>query len=97
MDITLLSQIITYLVFGWLGYLLGKRFSVPDKMATWVLWLIALVLAGSIKFQIVNVSGFIIDSQSVLQALVAGILINFIVRASRPDSPQASPSGQAKS
>ena len=97
MDITLLSQIITYLVFGWLGYLLGKRFSVPDKMATWVLWLIALVLAGSIKFQIVNVFGFIIDSQSVLQALVAGILINFVVRTSRPDSPQASPSGQTKS
>jgi hypothetical protein len=97
MDITLLSQIITLLVFGVLGYFLGKRLQVPAKIWTWILWLITLVLAGSVKMRIVDIFGFVIASQDVLQGLVAGILINFVVRASRSETPQASTSGTTKS
>ena len=97
MDITLLSQIITLLVFGFLGYLLGQRLQVPTRIWTWILWLIALVLAGTIKMDLVNIFGFVIASETLLQGLVAGILLNFVVRAARRDTAQASPSGSAKS
>ena len=97
MDITLLSQIITFLVFGWLGYLLGKKLEVPTKIWTWILWLIALALADSVKMRIVDIFGFVITSEMVLQGLIAGILINFIVRASRSEKKPESSSGAVKS
>jgi hypothetical protein len=98
MDITLLSQLFTYVVFGWIGYLWGKRFAAPTKTVQWVLWLIILVLADKIlQMQLVNIFGFIIDSGSVLQALVAGIVINFVFRVSRLETQQAGSSGTAKS
>ena len=97
MDIIFLSQVITLLVFGFLGYLLGNKLQMPTKIWTWILWLIALALADSVKMRIVDIFGFVITSEMVLQGLVAGILINFVVRASRSETPQASPSGSTKS
>ena len=89
MDITLLSQLFTYLVFGWLGYVLAKRLSLPTRTMDWVMWMLALVLSGwFIHFQVVNIFGFVISSQHLLQGLVVGILINFVFRSTRPSSSQ---------
>jgi hypothetical protein len=98
MDITFFSQTITYLVFGWLGYLLGKRLAAPTRFAQWVIWFVLLVIADKILIiQIANIFGFVIDSGSVLQALVVGIVINFAFRPSGSQTQFASSSNTAKS
>ncbi len=99
MDITLVTKLATYAVFGLLGYLWGSRLTLPAKTVTWVLWLLLLVLADSlfVSVRLVDIFGFVIYLNWVVQALVVGILINFVVRASRPEKPQVNLSGTAKS
>ncbi len=99
MDNTLLTKLTTYLVFGFLGYVWGQRLHLPAKTVTWVLWLILLVLSDSLFVQVrlVDIFGFVIYLNWVVQALVVGILINFVVRASRRETPQVNPSGTTKS
>lgn len=89
MDIQFFSQLITFLVFGWVGYVWAKNLSRPVRLVDWLLWLIALVIAGSIQLRIVDIFGFTILSQDLLRALVLGVLLNFILRLTRPDSFQA--------
>ena len=91
MDIELLSRLITYLVFGWVGYAWASNRSQPARLVDWVLWLIALLLAGSIGIgtRLVDVLGFTIFLDDVLQALVLGVLINFVLRLARPEISQA--------
>lgn len=88
MDIALLSTLVTYLVFGWIGFVWAKSIQLPARLVDWVLWLIAFLLAGSIKARIVDIFGFTILSQDLLQALVLGILINFVLRLARPEFAQ---------
>jgi hypothetical protein len=89
MDIALLSTVVTYLVFGWVGYVWAKRMPLPARFVDWFLWLIAFLLAGSIRLgDLVNIFGFVIRSEDLLQALVVGILINFILRLTRPEPLQ---------
>ena len=90
MDIELLSRLITYLVFGWVGYVWAKRLSLPARPVDWFLWLIALLLAGSIgvSTQLLNIFGFTILLQDLLRALVLGVLVNFILRLARPELAQ---------
>lgn len=89
MDITLLSTVATYLVFGWVGYVWAKRMPLPARFVDWFLWLIAFLLAGSIRLgDLVNIFGFVIRSEDLLQALVVGILINFILRLTRAEPLQ---------
>jgi hypothetical protein len=99
MDITLFTKLATYVVFGLLGYLWGKRLHLPDKTVTWVLWLILLILSDSlfVSVRLVDLFGFVINLNWVVQALVVGILINFVVRASRPEKPRVNLSGTTKS
>jgi hypothetical protein len=85
MDIELLSRLITYLVFGWVGYVWAKKLSLPARLVDWLLWLIALLIAGTIQFKIVDIFGFVILSQDLLRALVLGVLVNFILRLTRPE------------
>jgi hypothetical protein len=91
MDITLLSTLATYMVFGWLGYVWAKGIRMPTRLVDWVLWLIAFLLAGSIGVQtrLVDIFGFTIFADDLLQALVLGILINFLLRLARPELAQA--------
>ena len=89
MDITLLSQLFTILVFGWVGYVWAKKLSLPTRWVDWFLWLLGLWLAGSVQFRILDIFGFAIRSQDVLRGLVLGILINFIFRLMRPGTSQA--------
>lgn len=91
MDIELLSRLITYLVFGWVGYVWAKRLALPARPVDWFLWLIALLLAGSIGIgtRLVDVFGFTILLDDLLQALVLGVLINFVLRLARPELAQA--------
>ena len=89
MDIAFLSTLFTYAVFGWVGYVWAKRIVLPARLVDWVLWLIAFLLAGSIKARLVDIFGFTILSQDLLQALVLGILLNFILRLARPELSQA--------
>jgi hypothetical protein len=98
MDITLLASLITYLVFGSLGYLWGKRLPLPARTVNWVLWLILLVLSDSLFVQVrlVDIYDFAIYLNWVIQALVVGILINFVVRTTRPEKPQVDLSGTTK-
>ena len=91
MDIELLSRLITYLVFGWVGYVWAKKLSPPARLIDWVLWLIALLLAGSIgvNTQLLNFFGFTILLQDLLRAIVLGVLVNFLLRLTRPELSQA--------
>ena len=91
MDIELLSRLITYLVFGWVGYVWAKNRSLPTRLVDWVLWLIAFLLAGSIGIgaRLVDVFGFTILLDDLLEALVLGVLINFVLRLARPELSQA--------
>ena len=89
MDIELLSRLITYLVFGWVGYVWAKNRLLPARLVDWLLWLIALWIAGTIQLRIVDVFGFMILSQDLLRALVLGVLVNFILRLVQPESFQA--------
>ena len=89
MDIAFLSTLFTYAVFGWVGYVWAKRIVLPARLVDWVLWLIAFLLAGSIKARLVDIFGFTILSQDLLQALVLGILLNFVLRLARPELAQA--------
>ena len=89
MNIELFSQLITYLVFGWIGYVWAKNLSRPARLVDWLLWLIALWIVGSIRLRIVDIFGFTIFSQDLLQALVLGVLINFILRLARSELFQA--------
>lgn len=89
MDIALISQLFTYVVFAWIGYVLAKRLSLPTKTLDWVMWLLAFILSGwFIQFDVVNIFGFVISSQHLLQGLVLGILINFMFRATQPSISQ---------
>lgn len=88
MDITLLSTLITYLVFGWLGYAWAINRSLPAKFVDWILWLIAFLLAGSIRADLVNIFGFTIRTQDILQGLALGVLVNFVFRLIRSKGPQ---------
>lgn len=85
MDIALLSTLVTYMVFGWVGYVWAKAIRLPTRLVDWILWLIAFMLAGSIRAQLAYIFGFTILSQDLLQALVLGILINFVLRLVRPE------------
>jgi hypothetical protein len=96
MDSTLLSQVITYVLFAWLGYVRASAMSLPARVVDWLLWLIAFIIAGSIQARIVDIFGFAIYSQHILQGLVIGILINFIMRLVRPGSSQPKPALKTK-
>jgi hypothetical protein len=87
MDIQLLSRLITYLIFGWVGYVWAKKLSLPARLVDWFLWLIALILAGTIgvSTQLVNIFGLTMLLQDLLRALVLGVLVNFILRLARPE------------
>jgi len=89
MEIELLSQLITVLVFGWVGYVWAINRSLPARLVDWFLWLIALWIAGSVKLRIVDIFGFTILSQDLLRALVLGVLVNFVLRLARPELFQA--------
>ena len=89
MDIQFFSQLITFLVFGWVGYVWAKNLSLPARLVDWLLWLIALVIAGSIRFRIVDIFGFTILAQDLLRALVLGVLVSFVLRMARPESFQS--------
>ncbi len=91
MDMGLFSRLITFLVFGWVGYVWAKKISLPARLVDWVLWLIAFLLAGTIGLQtrLVDVLGFTIFANDLLRALVLGILINFVLRLARPELAQA--------
>ncbi|HSL42645.1 MAG TPA: hypothetical protein VK897_04380 [Anaerolineales bacterium] len=90
MDIALLSTLVTYVVFGWVGYVWAKAIRVPTRLVDWILWLIAFLLAGSVRLgQLANIFGFTILSEDLLQALVLGILLSFILRLARPELVQA--------
>ena len=95
MDIALLSQLFTILVFGWVGYVWAKKLSLPTRLVDWFLWLLALWIAGSVQLRILDIFGFAVRSQDVLRGLVLGILVNFIIRLTRPGMSQADPSGKA--
>lgn len=90
MDMELLSRLLTYLIFGWIGYVWAKNRSQPTRLVDWVLWLIALLLAGSIGIstRVVDIFGFTIFLDDLLQALVLGVLINFVLRLGRPEFSQ---------
>ena len=94
MDIALLSQLFTFLVFGWVGYIWAKKLSLPTRFVDWFLWLLALWLAGSVQFRILDIFGFAIRSQDLLRGLVLGILVNLVLRLTRPGLSQANPSGK---
>ncbi|HEX5943880.1 MAG TPA: hypothetical protein VFY66_16475 [Anaerolineales bacterium] len=91
MDLQLLSTLVTYVVFGWIGYVWAKAIPMPARLVDWVLWLIAFLLAGSIGIgvRLVDVFGFTILLDDLLEALVLGILINFVLRLARPQLSQA--------
>lgn len=84
MDMTLLSRWITYVVFAWIGYSWAKTRPLPVRIVDWLLWLVALLLAGGIKAQLVNIFGFMILSQDLLQGLILGVLIGFLLRLALP-------------
>ncbi len=77
-----LAIMLTFLIFGSLGYGLGRRFRRPVSIAALVA-VTLLTIAGSyimISTRLVSAFGFTIYMNQALVALGSGILLNLLVR-----------------
>jgi hypothetical protein len=82
------ALIVSYLVFGTLGYLMGRRFRRPVHILVLVLIIIATLLAGYVGISTMLISGygFTIYLNWALQALGLGIILNLLIQRKAPAS-----------
>lgn len=81
-SIETLSNAITWVVFAVVGYHLSARIPPPRRPRAWVAWVVGLVLAGyiGISTKLISVFGFAAYLNTVLQGLVGGLFIGFLIR-----------------
>jgi len=79
------ALVFTYLVFGFFGYRLSRRFSRPVTLMTWIALIIATVLAMRVMPNVVliDIFGFRVLINNALQAIGLGIIIGLVTREVR--------------
>lgn len=86
MNTDILSRVITFVIFAVIGYLTVRKIALPPRSIEWFLWVFTLLMIGTIgvNTRMVDISGyFIMYLNNILQGLIAGLLINFIIRQIR--------------
>jgi uncharacterized protein YneF (UPF0154 family) len=85
MAVQIVLNLVVYLVFVAIGYLISKRITPPTNAQGWVVWVILAILAGGIcvSGRAFNITGVVdLHINDMLQALGIGILIGFVIAAS---------------
>jgi len=82
MAVQIVLNLVVYLVFVAIGYLISKRIKPPKDTQGWLVWVIVVLLAGGIcvSGHAFNITGLLdLHVNDVLQALGIGVLIGFIL------------------
>jgi hypothetical protein len=79
------SIALAYFVLGAVGYLLAKKFKQPVTTATWVLIIIATILAPfvGISIRLISIFGFTIYLNRCLHAFGIGLIIGLVIELMR--------------
>ena len=80
----IIAIIVTYVVFGFVGYRLSQKFKRPVHVITWIVTVIATFLAGYIlpgqNSYLISGFGFNIYVSTSFQAIGVGIVIGLAIR-----------------
>ena len=82
MAIQIILNLVVYLVFVAIGYLISKRIKPPQHAQGWIGWVILVILAGGIcvSGHAINIVGILdLHFNDMLQALGIGVLIGFVI------------------
>ena len=82
MAIQIVLNLVVYLVFVAIGYLISKKIKPPQNAQSWLVWVILVILAGGIcvSGHAFNITGILdLHFNDMLQALGIGILIGFVI------------------
>jgi hypothetical protein len=79
------SLVFTYLVFGFLGFRLSRRFKTPVTLLTWIELVVATILAMYVMPNaiLIGIFEFKILINNALQAIGVGIIIGLATREIR--------------
>ena len=82
MKVTLLSFLISFLLFAIGGYLLSLRVKAPGKAFEWILLVVCLVASGyiGVNTKLVSLAGVSLMLNGVLQGFFFGIMTGNIKR-----------------
>jgi uncharacterized membrane protein YczE len=77
-----LMRIVSSVLFAGIGYLFSSKIPAPRTVFSWVVFVLAILLAGGVmvKTLIVSVGDFGVYFNNSLQGLGMGVLCGFIVR-----------------
>ena len=80
-----LFLIVTYLVFGVIGFRLSRRFRSPVDIVTWIVLIIATFLSGwfMVGARLIGAGEHGIHFNTTLQAIGIGIIIGLAIREIR--------------
>jgi len=86
MAVQIVMNLVGYILFIGIGYLISKRISQPKNSNQWTLWVVGVILAGGIcvsghAIQINDVLDLHVND--ILQALGIGVLIGFLIARTR--------------
>jgi Kef-type K+ transport system membrane component KefB len=86
MVVQIVLNLVVYLLFTGIGYLISKRIRQPKNSNQWILWILGVILAGGIcvnghAIQINDVLDLHVNDM--LQALGIGVLIGFLIARTR--------------
>ncbi len=74
------SNIITYLVFIFLGYKYSKRIGIPLGVIKWIALVLATLISMFVKFTLFDVFNFTVQSNWLLNGLGLGIIIGLLTK-----------------
>ena len=89
MAVQIVLNLVLYLVFVAVGYLISKRIKAPKDAQGWVVWVVLVILAGGIcvSGHAFNITGMVdLHVNDILQALGIGILVGFIIASTRKNT-----------
>jgi uncharacterized membrane protein YbhN (UPF0104 family) len=83
--LNIVAIIFTYVVFGYLGYSISKRFRRPVSLATWLVVVFVTFFASFFAPSAILIGGgeFIVHINEALQAIGVGIIIGLATREIR--------------
>lgn len=80
----IIALVVTYAVFGALGFPLAGRFRRPVTVPTWIFVVWGTLFAGSVYIgksaRLISIFGFNVYFNAALQALSLGVLLGLVVR-----------------
>jgi len=81
----IIALLLTYLVFGAIGYRIAKKFRRPIALATWVSVIVLTIASGFVMVSaiLLGIDDFKIYVNTTLQAIGVGIIIGLATRELR--------------